>query len=564
VRLEIETFNTSFIDMNPDKEHTQNIILTGSRISPGMAMGRAFVYQDILQRDYELYDIEEHQVAEEHRRIEQAIEEVRQDLQVSANRVEQELNTELAEIFRAQEVILSDVSLLEEILEELQQELVNAEYVMQRVLRRWERKFRIMEDVVLRQRADDMADLNRRLLRALQGIHAHILENLPENTVLVAKRLLPSDTVFLSGQSTVAVVVEYGGPGSHAALLTRALGIPAVGQIPDVLHHIQPGDMVLIDGSQGTVIVSPDANTLISFERRVQHYQVYIAKTKTHCHKSAKTLDGLNIEVMANITCREDAEQAFENGADGIGLYRLESFYLSQKIFPSEQDLLEEMEQTLMPVKEKPMTVRLLDIGGDKELPFLHLPSEGNPFLGRRGIRLLLEYPDLLDTQLKAMVQLSRTFDVRILVPMVTFAEDMERVRDRLCKAAAEFGTDTSPPLGAMIETPAAALCVERLLKYSDFFSIGTNDLTQYTMAAGRENPLVSNYFRDDHPAVVKLLQIILNQVGNTPVSLCGELAGNTEALSRILGIGLRSLSVPPFLVSIVKESIRNMYLERG
>jgi phosphotransferase system enzyme I (PtsI) len=170
-----------------DQEYAQNIRLTGSRISPGMAIGRAFIYQDVLQQNYEFYDIEEYQVAEEHKRIEHAIEEVRQDLQLSANRVEQELNTELAEIFRAQELVLSDVSLLEEILEELRQELVNAEYVMQRVLQRWERKFRTMEDVILSQRAEDMADLNRRLLRALQGIHAHTLKNLPENTVLVAK-----------------------------------------------------------------------------------------------------------------------------------------------------------------------------------------------------------------------------------------------------------------------------------------------------------------------------------------------------------------------------------------
>jgi phosphoenolpyruvate-protein kinase (PTS system EI component) len=312
-----------------DKQYAQNMLLSGSRISPGMAIGRAFIYRDVLLRDYALYDIEEHQIAEEHQRIEHALEEVRQDLQRSANRVEQELNPELAEIFRAQALILSDVSLLEDILEELQQELANAEYVMQRVLRRWERKFRAMEDTLLRQRAEDMADLNRRLLRALQGIHAHTLEDLPENSVLVAKRLLPSDTVFLSRQSTVAVVVEYGGPGSHAALLTRALGIPAVGQISDLFQHIQPEETLLIDGSQGTVLVSPDAETLASFTRRMSHYQGQIAEAKVHCHEPAHTLDGVHIEVMANITCREDAEQALENGADGIGLYRIESFYLS-------------------------------------------------------------------------------------------------------------------------------------------------------------------------------------------------------------------------------------------
>jgi phosphotransferase system enzyme I (PtsI) len=486
---------------------------------------------------------------------------VRQDLRLSANRVKQELDTELAEIFRAQELILSDVSLLEEILEELQRELVNAEYVMQRVLRRWERKFRTMDDAILRQRAEDIADLNRRLLRSLQGIYAHALEDIPEDSVLVARRLLPSDTVFLSRQSTVAVVVEYGGTGSHTALLTRALGIPAVGQIADVLQHIPPEEMVLVDGSRGTVLVSPDSDTLTSFERRKEHYQVHITKAKEHCHDPANTQDGANIEVMANITCREDAEQALENGADGIGLYRLESFYLSRKILPSEQELVEEMKQTLLPVKEQRITIRVLDVGGDKELPFLPLPHEENPFLGRRGVRLLLAYPDLLDTQLNAIMRLSRLFDIRILIPMVTLADDMKHVQERLRKAAMEMEIGTLPPLGAMIETPAAALCVESLLTYADFFSIGTNDLTQYTMAAGRENSLVNNYFQDDHPAVLSLLRMVFEQADSRPVSLCGELAGNTEALSGVLRTGIRNLSVAPSLVPIVKERIRNIAL---
>lgn len=266
--------------------------------------------------------------------------------------------------------------------------------------------------------------------------------------------------MFLSRQSTVAVVVESGGPGSHAALLTRALGIPAVGQIPDILRHIHSEDIVLVDGSQGAVIVSPDSDTRTSFEHRMTDYQVHVANAKIHCHEVAKTLDGTNIEVMANITCREDAEQALENGADGIGLYRIESFYLSQKIFPSEQELVDEIEQTLMPVQEKLITIRLLDVGGDKELPFLNLPYEENPFLGRRGIRLLLEYPDLLDTQIKVIMRLSRMFNIHILIPMVTLVDDMERVQDRFYKAATTMGIDTLPLLGAMIETPAACSAV--------------------------------------------------------------------------------------------------------
>jgi phosphotransferase system enzyme I (PtsI) len=365
--------------------------------------------------------------------------------------------------------------------------------------------------------------------------------------------------VFLSRQSTVAVVVECGGTGSHAALLTRALGIPAVGQISNLFDHLHADDLLLIDGSQGIVTVSPDADTRASFERRMQKYKSHLAEAKEHCHEPAATPDGIHVEVLANITGREDAEQALENGADGIGLYRLESFYLSQKVFPTEQALFAELEQTLMPVKHLPITIRLLDIGGDKNFPFLNLPHEENPFLGRRGVRLLLAYPDLLETQLQVLLTLSQQFDLRILVPMITIAEDMARVRELYTTLANEVGIDSPPPLGAMIETPAAALGIETLRQYADFFSIGTNDLTQYTMAAGRENALINTYFQDDHPVIMRLTRLIVEQAGDTPISLCGELAGKIEALSDLLDAGLRSVSVAPPLIPIIKQHIRHL-----
>jgi phosphotransferase system enzyme I (PtsI) len=533
--------------------------LTGIQIAPGLAIGKAFIYQDILQRDFEFYDIERHQVSQEHERIKQAIEQVRQDLQLSATRIEQNFDSELADIFRAQEAILEDISLARELLGELEQELVNAEQITRRVLRRWERRFREMEDVILRQRADDIADLSRRLLRALQGIHAHTLEKMPMNSVLVAKRLLPSDTIFLSRQSTVAVVVEFGGPGSHAALLTRALGIPAVGHIDNILQQIQTDDTLLVNGNDGVIIINPDAETQTAFRQQIDRYHHYVVQARSYCHEPAYTKDGVGIEVMANVTCREDVEQARKYGADGIGLYRIESVYLGRKILPSEGELLKIIRQTVLPLQNTSITIRLLDAGGDKPLPSLTLPHEENPFLGRRGVRLLLAYPELLTTQLKAILQLGQQFDIRILVPMVTFADDMRFIREGLQKTAVELKVTTLPLLGAMIETPAAALCVEELRQYADFFSIGTNDLTQYTMAAGRENPLVSDYFQEDHPALFKLLSLTVGQVGDTTVSVCGELAGDVNALPQLLQLGIRHISVPAPLIPLVKERIRGI-----
>jgi phosphoenolpyruvate-protein kinase (PTS system EI component) len=224
-------------------------------------------------------------------------------------------------------------------------------------------------------------------------------------------------------------------------------------------------------------------------------------------------------------------------------------------------ELLADLREMFAPLRGKPITVRLLDLGGDKPLPFLKLPPEDNPFLGRRGVRLLLRYPDLLDTQLQALWQLAREHDVRILVPMVTLAEEMAEVRMRFAAVAKEAGQNELPPLGAMIETPAAALSVAGIIAYADFLSIGTNDLTQYTMAAGRENPLVSEYFREDHPAVLRLVRIVVEEAGRVPVAVCGELARQVDAVPTLLKLGIRSLSVAPPLVPGVKEAVRQAAL---
>ena len=311
----------------------------------------------------------------------------------------------MGDIFHAHKALLQDASLLEEIKKELRTELVNSEHVIKRVFRRWERRFREMEEETFRQRGDDVADIGRLMLRSLTGIHAHILEEVPKNSVLVARRLLPSDTVFLSRRSTVAVVVEFAGPVSHAALLTRELGIPAVARIPELFNKIRQGDTLLVDGFSGDVTVNPDKKMCEQFRNRIEQCRVTQSRERECCHDPAETRNGVTVEVLANVGNSEDVQHAIGNGADGIGLYRLEQFYMSRKTPPSEQELQEEIGRALRPFKDKPATIRLLDAGGDKEMPFINLPSEPNPFLGRRGIRLLLAYPDLAQAQLSAMLQ---------------------------------------------------------------------------------------------------------------------------------------------------------------
>ncbi len=535
----------------------QNMVLSGYAMSSGLAKGKAFLYQDILQRDHELYDITKHEVDDEYIRIEQAIKVVIHDLGLTADRIEEELDKDSADIFHVQKAVLCDPSLLNEIKKELCTELVNGEQIIKRVFHRWERKFREMEDEKFRQRADDIVDISSRLLRELSGIHAHILEDVPDGSILVAKRLLPSDTVFLSRKTTVGTVVEFGGTGSHAALLTREMGIPAVSRIPNLLKYVSQGDVLLIDGFSGSVIVNPDEKTENDFKNRIKQLDISRKKQLEHCFETAKTLDGLTIQVFANVGCREDVQHAIKNGADGVGLYRIEQFYLSRKNPPSEDELFEEIRQSLLPLEDKPATIRLLDAGADKEISFLNMPFEQNPFLGRRGVRLLLEYPDLAISQMRALLRLSKEFNIEVLVPMITLSKEMYEMRKLMVIEANDMGIDKLPLLGAMIETPAAALCAKEISEHADFLSIGTNDLTQYTMVAGRENPLVSDYFIDEHPAVQKMLHIVMRDIGKTPISVCGELAGKVNAISMLLEIGVRTLSVAPLLVPKVKEIIK-------
>jgi len=500
-------------------------------------------------------------VEKELRRVEKSAQAVAHDLRVSARRIETDHNAKLGKIFETHEAILHDPGLREEIRALVSEELISAAEALSRVFRRRERKFREMAEPKNREFADDVADLGRRLLREMAGVKTTSLEKMPPGRVLVAHRLLPSDTVALPRRAVAGIVVESGGSGSHAALLAEALGIPTVAQIPEVTKAVADSDVLIVDGFRGEVVINPDAATRAQYTGLMQQEQSRRTKVLALARGPATTLDGVNVTVLANVSGPEDVVRASEDGADGVGLYRLEQFYLSRKTPPGVEELLAELRATFAPMKESPITVRLLDLGGDKPLPFLKLPPEENPFLGQRGVRLLLRYPDLLDTQLEALSQFAQEFDVRILVPMVSLAEEMARVRSRLDAIAMNSSGKETPLLGAMIETPAAALSVPGILAHADFLSIGTNDLTQYTMAAGRENPLVTDYFVEDHPAVLRLVRMIVDEAGDAPVAVCGELARQLDAIPALLRLGIRTLSVAPPLVPTIKEAVRQITL---
>ena len=542
----------------PQSSHTERS-LKGTRISPGLASGTVWVAGDILDCSAEMHRIEPHQVDGEMERVRRAFVQVEAELEESARRVSEQIDTSLAEIFRAHRLMLESLLSSNEFEEELRRSLTSAAEAVKRVFRRWEAKFAAIPDETLRQRADDILDLARRVLRQLEGADTFGLAAMPAGSVLVTQRLLPSDVVGLSPRIVQAIVVESLGQGSHAALLTREKGIPTLAGLPGLLSQIRRGDEALVDAFREALIISPNPNTRRDFDHRLEEYRASLLTCKWQCHRPAITRDGQKISVEANLAAHASAEAVVENGADGVGLFRIEQLYFARELPPSEEELFSELQRFLAPLREKPVTIRLLDIGGDKAIPSLRLPFESNPLLGRRGVRLLIDYPQLARTQLKTLLRLSQAQDIRILVPMVTLERDMQQMRELLVAVAHEMGIQKIPPLGAMIETPAAALTVGQISRHADFLSVGTNDLTQYTLVAGRDDATVSDYYEDTHPSMLRLLGIIIAEASGKPVTICGEMAGRPEVIPMLLEIGFRALSISPPLIPTTKQLIRSI-----
>lgn len=528
----------------------------GLAISPGLAFGHAYVHEDILNCSQFQYAVDDDHLDEEWNRIQQAIAQVLNDLATSRQRVAKELGQEMAAIFDTHQLMLHDPALEADMMGELHQRRVNAEEVVKSVLAGFEQQIRANESGMLSERGDDVADLSRRLLRVLTGTPEHSIKRCPPGAVFVARQLFPSKCIYLKQIGVRAVVIERGGSTSHAALMTREMGIPAVSGIVDITSLVSTGDHLLIDGNNGTVIANASKSTTSRFLSDVESCQKAHQQHQLHCCEPAVTVDGQSIQVLANVGCRTDIEQAAKCGADGIGLYRIEHHFLARQTLPTEEELLDELGSALAAAGDLEVTVRLLDTGGDKRIPWIDLPHEPDPFLGRRGIRFLLAWPDLLRTQLTVLLKQSLQTRLSILVPMVTQAEEMRLVREEMCSVATELGIEI-PPLGAMIETPAAALCIAQIAEHCDFCSIGSNDLTQYTMVAGRENPLVADYFDDQHPAVLRLIRIAAKESGGMPLAVCGELASSGTALQKLLDAGIRTLSVAPPLIPEVKSRCR-------
>ena len=539
-------------------EKGQTLVIQGIPISPGLAEGHIHVHRNLLGPIDGLDDIAHNNSEEELSRLDAATASISGDLAVLATRVEKEIDSRLAEVFGAHQLILNDDLLRGELRREIIENMASASSAVKIVFLRWEKRFLLMESQIARDKGEDIRDISIRLRNALAGITVHPLDEIPHGCVLVTSRLLRSDTVFLADRSISAVLLEYGSIGSHAALFAREMGLPCISQLPNLLTTVPDGELALVDADTGIVTIRPQERQEVSFRKKVKSKKHAHQLSRERAQSPAVTEDDVTIAILANVGCSDDTEKAMLNGAEGVGLYRVELAYLGRAVPPDTDELLNEMQQTLEAAKGHTVCVRLLDIGADKPLPFLKFLAETNPSLGRRGIRLLREYPDLLKVQLRAVLELGREFDVRVLIPMVTLPEDIAVVKECLTHLGMELQISSLPRLGAMIETPAAALSAREIAKHVDFLSFGTNDLTQYAFAADRDNSAVERYFNDAADVIFRLLRIAHDDAPEIPLSVCGELAGRPDHVSRLLQCGIRTLSVAPPLVPIIKEAVRN------
>ena len=534
-----------------------SFIIQGRSISPGLAQGITHVHRDLLVPMDLPVNIPHHQVEQELARLDFATAAISDDLITLATRVEKEIDLRLSEVFGSHQLMLNDPLLKQELRKEIVENLVSASCAVKAVFLRWEKRFLTLESQFARDKGDDMHDLSIRLHNALAGIKVHPLDEVPHGCVLVASRLLPSDTVFLANRAIAAVLLEFGSSGSHAALFVRQMGLPCLSAIPELMSSVPAGVLALVDADGGTATLRPEKQKQLSFQNKIAEKTKSYDLARANARLPAVNQDGMTIAVVANVGSPEDTRQAMLNGAEGVGLYRMEQAYLGRSLPPDRAELVEEMKRVLAAAKGRTVCVRLLDVGADKPLPFMAFFAESNPALGRRGIRLLREYPELLRTQLQAVMALSDTCDMRILIPMVTLPEDIVAVKDVLIPLCLEQQIAV-PKIGAMIETPAAALSARGIARHVDFMSFGTNDLTQYTFAADRENAAVERYYNDASEAIFRLLRLVHDDLPLMPLSVCGELAGRPEHMPRLLACGIRTFSVAAPLIPVIKETIRN------
>jgi phosphotransferase system enzyme I (PtsI) len=537
----------------------QRIELKGSPIVPGIGIGAIYHHHDLMSREFAVYDVAPDQFESEIERVNHAVKRVHQELDELRTTVRETVGASQAEIFSAQKMMLDGMKIPENFAEELRKRKINSEQIVRDLFRSWENRFLEGEGEMLQERAKDIADLGSRLLRQLLRSEIHPLAHIDQPSILFAERLLPSDTVHFDTEQVVGIATAEGGRNSHAAILARALDIPMVSNLNESFAMKEGASTALIDGEKGVVILQPDAQEVAGYQERDrknrQDARARIEKVKN----TALAFDGRKIRIKASATNVKQIERAMAAGAEGIGLFRLEALYMKHSKVPDKEWLFEQLEACCAASGNAPFTIRLLDIGADKELPYLPLARETNPALGIRGIRYLLRHESLLRTQLRVCLRLSRDHTIRILIPMVSLVDDVAAVR-RILNEEADAAGHSTPGIavGAMIETPAAVLSLDALLEEVDFVNIGTNDLIQYTMAVDRDSTELEHYYTAGETLVLNWIFEIARKAraAGLECKICGNLAKNLDRVGDLVSGGIDLFCVVPSFIPVLKEGI--------
>ena len=533
-------------------------LIKGIAASPGIAIGKVFLYKETKLEIVEKSSLTKE---EEIERLLKGREIAKAQLEEIKENTLKKLGKDKADIFEGHITLLEDEELMSEIDSKISSEKYTAEFALNEAIDEYATMLGNLEDAYFKERAGDLRDIGKRWLYGVMNTKVVDLSKLEPETIIVARELNPSDTAQINLENVLAFVTEIGGKTAHSSIMARSLELPAVVGVGAILEKLEDNQIIIVDAVKGEVLVDPNEETIKEYQAKRENFLKEKEELKKLKDKEAISKDGIKVDVWGNIGSPNDVKGILSNGGFGIGLYRTEFLFMEKDSFPTEEEQFEAYKVVAEAMNGYPVTIRTMDIGGDKSLPYMELPQEENPFLGWRAIRVCLDRQEILRTQFKALLRASKYGQIKIMLPMIMDIEEVRKAKKIFeeCKAelrekGIEF--DEKIMLGIMVETPAVAFRAKSFAKECDFFSIGTNDLTQYTLAVDRGNEMIANLYDTYNPAVLQAIKMLIDgaHAGGIKISMCGEFAGDENAVALLFGMGLDAFSMSGISIPRVKR----------